>query len=287
MLTNSERRYYLTEHYIDEKSAEERAIRGKIRKHLRNSILDFSILVENMEERDIKNSLGKIDDRMDKQIVDTVGLLYRYQLICRHHDSPESFEDNVEKAIKKAGLLSGSRLEVSVDINVESEEDTDIVERFEQEGAEDLEPEEFFRLREWDYITDAEFLQELRGICHHAYPKVPLDEFIEKIKNEMGSYESLGELGDAIYDEYMEWVEKQREGREIRNIPNEHRMTPFVDREVYEKEGIGDMGEEELKELFGKGYPERDLYVYDGKKIFRPMPPITDKEPIVREVIED
>jgi hypothetical protein len=283
ILTQRERKYYTKEGYIEEKSQEERSIRANIRRHLRNALFDFPIIMHNMEDRDIEQSLESDDGRLDEDIIHTIAFLYKYR------EDPDQFERDVERAIHKVDNVKDSSLslDVDVDIDVEMSPQNSIIEKYENEGTGSLEPESLYELKEKGYLTETEFERELSDIFFPAYPKVLFDDLVKKLEDEMDSYDSLNKYADDLYDEYMEWVEKQREGRIIRDIPNEHRKTPFIDEEVYEEEGIGEMSEDELRELFGKGYAEQDLYVYDGEKIYRPMPPITEREPIVRERMED
>ena len=53
---------------IERHSADERAIRGAIRDHLENAILDFQLLVENLPERDLDRVFGKsTSDHTERQ----------------------------------------------------------------------------------------------------------------------------------------------------------------------------------------------------------------------------
>lgn len=74
----------------------------------------------------------------------------------------------------------------------------------------------------------------------------------------------------------LEW--RVEHGGVIRPIPGgEH--TPKMDREVFEEKGIDEMSGEELRGLFGDGFPRGDVVRYDGEKVYRPPEPGSDEDP--------
>jgi len=102
---------------------------------------------------------------------------------------------------------------------------------------------------------------------------------------------SMAKRADAIdFDEIRaklaedEWFQKYRIGKKHKVIPGGH-TTPLMDPEVFDREGIGDMTPEELRDLFGEGYPDTFAApIYDGEKVFRP-PPIGEPDGDI-EVLE-
>lgn len=73
-------------------------------------------------------------------------------------------------------------------------------------------------------------------------------------------------------------------GKKRRAIPGGGH-TPLMDPEVFDREGIGDMSVEELRDLFGDGYS--GTTIYDGEKVVRPPPPGTDAEPEIIDWFQD
>jgi hypothetical protein len=91
---------------------------------------------------------------------------------------------------------------------------------------------------------------------------------------------------EAIRDrvDFAEWSAEYYLGKKHREIPG-GKSTPSMEPEVYEEEGIGEMSAEELRDLFGDGYPPS--HIYDGEKVVLPPPPGSDEDPEVVDWIGD
>lgn len=76
---------------------------------------------------------------------------------------------------------------------------------------------------------------------------------------------------------YDHWSQEYVLGKKRRAIPG-GKSTPRMDPDVFDREGIGDMTPDELRELFNGGYPSGLIILYDGEKVFRPPPPGGDEE---------
>jgi hypothetical protein len=85
------------------------------------------------------------------------------------------------------------------------------------------------------------------------------------------------EIDREEFREQLEWRAQYATGT-IRSIPG-GQSTPRMSREVYEGEGIDEMSGEELRELFGEGFPRSEIVRYDGEKVYRPAPPGSDEDP--------
>lgn len=126
VLNQRQREYLLGESDIETKSPAERAIRQDIRENLRNAILDFPILLEHLEDRDLKqvlqantllNGADIVYNDVSKAVPSGVGLLYL--------DDEEVFETRVQSGIKRAEIRKGWDADVTVSIDVERNVDVD------------------------------------------------------------------------------------------------------------------------------------------------------------------
>lgn len=182
MLTQRERRYLAGESDIEPKSQEERGIRQAIRDRVRESILDFRILREQLEERDREKifsktvgvgtnpeefyertssspaeippgEVGEIDPGwVTGSATDMIAFLY-LQI-----DNPRTFSSKVEEAISRAARSAGYDARVDVDIDLEIGESIDeIHERLEQEGVEGVNARELRLLRDAGKIERMEY----------------------------------------------------------------------------------------------------------------------------------
>lgn len=131
ILTPTDREFLLGESEIESKSQSERNARARIRKRLRNAVLDFPILLEHLEDRDLKQVFDPdvLWHEIDVAIPAGIGLLYL--------DDEEVFETRVLHGIKSAEIRKGYDADVTVDIEVDRELSIDrLAERVAEAGDE-------------------------------------------------------------------------------------------------------------------------------------------------------
>lgn len=139
ILNSRERRYLRGESDIDPKSAEERAIRQTIRKHLQHALLDFQLIRRSLDERDrdqlVPDSSPRDDDPLRRSAIRgglTSMLAFAFQLEEHEAEFAESLEHGIEWAVQE----SGWQAEVDVDIDVQrTERLDDIHERVQEKGG--------------------------------------------------------------------------------------------------------------------------------------------------------
>jgi len=147
ILNERQREYLRGDSDIEPKSATERKIRQSIRQQLRDAILDFPVLLEHMEKRDLEGgvfdpgpelkSLHDSDeseipydhfsyDEVSAAIPDAVGVLYL--------DDPEVFETRVINGVSAAERRHGWDAHVDVNIDVERKSIDDLAKKVAAEG---------------------------------------------------------------------------------------------------------------------------------------------------------
>lgn len=166
ILTKRERKYFLGQSDIEPRSQAERTLRQNVRARLTNAILDFPILAQKMEQRDLDRvfraeiEVDGAPERMSteyvkRSMIDMVALMFRVQ------DNPVAFANTIEKGIKRAALVTGHDARVDVDIDVELTRSVDeIRERLEASGPEALGSRELRLLRDAGEL-DAERYHEI------------------------------------------------------------------------------------------------------------------------------
>lgn len=173
ILTPHEREYLSGESEIEEGSQQERSIRQSIRNHVIHSILDFSIIRANLEDRDremvftpsvdgniepiefYKNSNLTPADRPPEELakvpvnyvnaaaIDIISFLFQ------QFDNPNSFARKTEEAIERSAYTAGHDIRADVEIDVEvGEPIEEIYDRLEQDGIVAMELRELRLLRD-------------------------------------------------------------------------------------------------------------------------------------------
>lgn len=80
--------------------------------------------------------------------------------------------------------------------------------------------------------------------------------------------------------DFKEWAVEHQLGKSRRAIPD-GKHTPLMDPNLFGR--INEMSGEELRALFGEGYPSHSNVVYDGENVIKPPAPGSDEDP---EIIE-
>jgi hypothetical protein len=121
ILTESDRRYLLGLSEIEPSSQSERNARARIRRRVQHALIDFTLLVENLEERDLDqilrgNNLDSEDrERLNEALFDVVALISRTE----HPPRQVLYEAGLERALRRKDLAA----EVDIDINITRLED--------------------------------------------------------------------------------------------------------------------------------------------------------------------
>jgi hypothetical protein len=124
-------------------------------------------------------------------------------------------------------------------------------------------------------------------------------EFIEEREwdrlhpSDVGTFLNIALYAEAIdfdavrrYIREQEWFAEYRMGKKRRAIPG-GKFTPWMDHEVYERERIDDMTGEELRDLFGEGYPTGSWAIYDGEVVYDPPEMGTAGEPEIVDWVDE
>lgn len=165
ILTRRERRYYLGQSDIEPGTQAERSIRQSVREHLTHSILDFTILYQQLEARDldaVMSATVEIDGEnmptayAHRSATDMIAFLWR------HVDNEYGFERQVIQGIERAVQHAGWSARVDVDIDVKLQEPTgDIRSRLEDRGPEAVSATELRTLLDAGEITALEHAKYL------------------------------------------------------------------------------------------------------------------------------
>ena len=133
ILSKNERRYYTGELEVGTNSQKARNMRAGARKHLRHSLLDLIVIENYMEERDLRKVLDRdevvirsnsqyespMDDAMDAMV----------SLMYFRFGKPELVEESVGRGMYEREIKSGYSSSVNVEIDVESREEIEYLER--------------------------------------------------------------------------------------------------------------------------------------------------------------
>lgn len=232
------------------------AARSRIRKRVRASLRDFRLLADELpsEERDkIFSNEPRTDEfrELQEDIAKTIEFLYTGL------KGASGFRQPLQQGVANGELELGyadNLFETTVQFSVDRAYLAD-----HREIADLIEAEEWDRLH-------------------------PRDLF---------SFIRLAFSRDAIdFDSIREWLEfrdwgAQFVGKKRRAFPG-GKQTPLMDPEVYDREGIGEMSPEELRDLFGEGYGHGTHVIYDGEKVYAPSPPGSDDtDPEVLDWVDD
>lgn len=156
ILTDSDRSYLLGLSDIEPSSQSERNTRARIRKRVQHALIDFTLLVENLEERDLDQILkasnldSENQERLNEALVDVVALVSRTE----HPPRQVLYEKGLERALRRKGLAA----DVDIDINIDRLEDAKLAEMWDDED--EFDPEAFisllrqgrFKPGEWEEI---------------------------------------------------------------------------------------------------------------------------------------
>lgn len=134
VLNQRQREYLLGESDIEEKSPAERAIRQDIRENLRNAIMDFPILLNELEDRDLDRAFHpntpkrRWSDKVTNSVSSLVGIAYL---------SDEAvFETKAKQGIAAAERRKGWEVEVHLEFSVDrTDELAQLIEEIDEYGA--------------------------------------------------------------------------------------------------------------------------------------------------------
>lgn len=155
LLTENQRKYLTGESDIEAKSAQERAIRARIRNRLYQSVLDLGLLQQHLEHRDSAKAFEDpsgtlISATIHDNIDSALGLLLEGAIENRGGDiesvgqTEEILEDVLEEALTIVYLSRGQSVDqVRVSLDVDLGESLDEIA---QEDLEQLRPEELRQL---------------------------------------------------------------------------------------------------------------------------------------------
>jgi hypothetical protein len=166
LLTKDQREYLLGVSDIEPKTARERSMRQNIRRRVADGILDFTILLEHLEDRDrdeiFNDEVHAIDDR-DEDLggvpmgqvpssgTDMIGFVFQ------QIDSEYGFENKVEGAIERALYTAGYDAKIDVDITVELTESLDSIrDRLEEQGVDAVSHSELRTLLDAGELSEKE-----------------------------------------------------------------------------------------------------------------------------------
>lgn len=116
----------------------------------------------------------------------------------------------------------------------------------------------------WGVVANLAFL--FAGVGDTSEFEHHLEQAIKGARRDQGR---LPLNVDVDIDISEETVSLMTIGMKRRKIPGGG-WTPLMDSEVFEEQGIGDMSEEELRELFGEGFPKGNKAIYDGESVLTP-----------------
>lgn len=173
----SEEYQVLESDQIEPGSAQERQVRQQIRDHTMNAILDFSLLMPQLEDRDKRRVFndgydpekmsemnnqgteGRIDE-VQREIPIVIGFLYQlYQLEYRDGAS-QALENAVKRAIETVHNTDGRKVTATVNIEIEFGSEIDeIVNRYDSKGMEAIDGEEAHMLFQRGEMATEEYLR--------------------------------------------------------------------------------------------------------------------------------
>lgn len=161
ILTRRERGYYLGQSDIERETQAERSLRQSVREHLTHAILDFSILYQELEDRDLdaimSATVGVDGDRVPTRHVensapDLVALLYRH--FGQEHAIEQVIADGIARELRSEGLTG--RVDVDVDIH-----DVERISDLAQQDLTEVSDSELEQLRLAGEITREEYATEV------------------------------------------------------------------------------------------------------------------------------
>lgn len=256
MLTTADREFLQAsdEERASEYSRQARSAAWKrIRERVQNGLRDFRLLARQLPEAEREKIFpGEPGSRerlyVDEDVMSAIDFMYTGL------GGVTGFSRPMKMGVANGELQLGtvtSALQVTV--------------RFEVGQSQFVELKEAAKLveqGEWDRLTSPDLFTFVRSA--HRMGAIDFEKF----------YQSR---------ERQEWSAKYALGKKRKGIPG-GKATPLMDLDVFEEWGIGEMSGEELRELFGEGYPATSFgAVFDGEKVFRPPPIGSDEDP---EVIE-
>jgi hypothetical protein len=162
LLTNAQREYLRGEREVD--APNERAIRSRIRERTVNAVLDFSILVQGLDEEDIEKI--RKDERLSpeksgwkytsKALADMFGFLYLLQ------DRGPRMVQTMKRGTRRAEERRGNRV---TNYDIEFRFDTQPIERLERlrDSGEELDIDELKDLVRTGAMTLDEYTEELQS----------------------------------------------------------------------------------------------------------------------------
>ncbi|MFC4550798.1 MULTISPECIES: hypothetical protein [Halorussus] len=160
ILSTKDRQFLLDEAAIESKSSAERVARSRIRDRILNALLDFSIIADELEDRDKKRVFENLPRDLDlrRSIVALLGFVYLGVKECG-----EDFGDLLAKAVEEAEKTRASvddRRAVEVDVTFDVE--TKLVLESTADNLEKYSERELAELVVNDELSGDELYQELQ-----------------------------------------------------------------------------------------------------------------------------
>lgn len=142
ILTRRERKYYLGLSDIEPATQTERTLRQGVRTHLEQTILDFTILYQTLEERDLAAVMaGQVEIEGERRPTNYVGdsATDMIAFLFRHFEQEFRFERLVTEGIERAVKHDGLSARVTVDIDVRRGEPIEEIRtRLEEDGLDEV-----------------------------------------------------------------------------------------------------------------------------------------------------
>lgn len=257
LLTTSQREFITQD--IDLSGGRIRERRRHIRTKIHNAILDFSLLMDHLPEKDRKQ-LFDVGDRqrgLDPFEEFSGSLADLIQFVYAGTEGPPWFNKILSEGVKNGEVTLGTVKHaplVNPSFSVEYATPSDAV-----AAANHVKNEE------WEELSDADLYSFIRAAS--KTDAFDIGEMIEEFEQNR---------------EIKQWFKRYRAGKKQTRIPG-GKWTPFIEREIWDKYRFGkipaEYRERIFRELFEDGHNRGTRAIYDGEKVFLPPAAGSDDEP--------